>query len=227
MFPSVAFASWWNPFSWKIFNSSHKKEVVLQAQAVNNKPVVSPTVENKKLQNQNLNLEKKPKEIANDEWYNVTILTPPNRKSDDPPGGMKFEVKLKNLNVTPFITNLGICGCTLSDLKGKTYRTEFSGEGRLKKALLPGEEASLNFFSTFSHREFVKNGEVECRGENTLDFIMLDWSKNIVKCIYNQSGECACEDLGPMHVVNCDFSISTDGKQASCWGKYPTTVKID
>lgn len=32
--PSIAFASWWNPFSWNIFSFLHKKDVVPQAQII-------------------------------------------------------------------------------------------------------------------------------------------------------------------------------------------------
>jgi DNA repair ATPase RecN len=35
--PSVAFASWWNPFSWKIFSFLHKKEVPVQTQVIEEK----------------------------------------------------------------------------------------------------------------------------------------------------------------------------------------------
>lgn len=69
--PSVALASWWNPFSWKVF---HKKEVVPQTQIINN-PVVEPVStaqEIEKLQKQLDDLKKKQPDSIN----TITPKTP-------------------------------------------------------------------------------------------------------------------------------------------------------
>ena len=41
--PSIALASWWNPFTWKIFNSN-KKEIIPQIQVITTNPINSKSV---------------------------------------------------------------------------------------------------------------------------------------------------------------------------------------
>lgn len=43
--PSVAFASWWNPLSWKFFHFLNKKEPVKNEQSLNNEATNNPTEE--------------------------------------------------------------------------------------------------------------------------------------------------------------------------------------
>lgn len=58
--PSVALASWWNPFSWKVFHRKEKAEIAIETKVLNTEsidkkttePINKPTDEIKKLQKQ-------------------------------------------------------------------------------------------------------------------------------------------------------------------------------
>lgn len=165
-----------------------------------------------------------PKETSGDGLYNIIPESSPSRGSDDPVGEMTIKIKLKNLNVTPFITNLGTDSCTLTDSRGKKYSASFTGERKLEKALLPGEEISTSIFRGRLEVSLLQWGEVVCDKEGVKTN---NWRDNEIKCIYDDSGKCTCEDIGPLKVDDCTFRISTDGKQASSgWGKYPLTVTM-
>ena len=72
----------------------------------------------------------------------------------------------------------------------------------------------------------IQKGEVGC----TKDGITTNYYNsyyNDAKCIYNNSGECVCENLKAPRIDSCIFRITTDGKQASNdWGQYPLLVSI-
>lgn len=158
-----------------------------------------------------------PKEVSGDRLYSITLESSPNRNA----GEMSLSVRLKNLSVTPFITNLGTDSCTLTDSKGRRYPAEFMSESKLKKALLPGKETSINIVRQLLSVSLLQKGEVACDNPN-------DGPNDGIKCIYNNLGECVCENLGDLKINDCIFRITTDGKIASNnWGKYPLTVTIE
>src|SRR4030043_2346660 len=78
-----------------------------------------------------------PTEISGDGFYSITLESAPIINA----GEVNLEIKLKNLSVTPFITNLGSDSCIITDSKGIKHLAEFTSEIKLKKALLPGEES--------------------------------------------------------------------------------------
>jgi hypothetical protein len=140
-----------------------------------------------------------------------------------------LEVNLKNLNITPFITNLGTDKCILSDKLGRQYQADLISEVQLKKALLTGEEVSVKIDGAL-YINVLQEGETSCQkeGSGVIDWVHNnDWVKNAVKCVYSPSGECTCEDIDPLSVNECTFRVTSDGKQASNgWGQYPLVVPI-
>ena len=162
-----------------------------------------------------------PTEISGEEFYSITLETNPNIQRRE----ATFRIKLKNLNVEPFITNLGTDSCNITDSKGRKYLAAFTSESKLKKALLPGEEALVDIARQRLETSFIQEGEVACTKEGVYPNDLIDGN---FKCIYNSSGECICEDLGDLKINDCIFRITTDGKIASNnWGKYPLTVTIE
>jgi hypothetical protein len=158
-----------------------------------------------------------PKETSGEGIYSITLESSPSRNA----GEMSLSVRLKNLSATPFITNLGTDSCTLTDSKGRQYPAEFISESKLKKALLSGEETSIDIVRQQLRVSLIQKAETACDNPN-------GGPSDGMKCIYNNSGKCVCENLGVLKISDCIFRISTDGKQASNgWGKYPLTVTIE
>ncbi|HUW71981.1 MAG TPA: hypothetical protein VMV66_02245 [Candidatus Humimicrobiaceae bacterium] len=162
-----------------------------------------------------------PTEISGEGFYSITLETSPSIQRRE----ATFRIKLKNLNVEPFITNLGTDSCNITDSKGQKYLAAFTSEIKLKKALLPGEEIAIDIARQRLGTSFIQEGEIACAKEGVYPNDLIDGN---FKCIYNSSGECVCEDLGDLKINDCIFRITTDGKIASNnWGKYPLTVTIE
>lgn len=162
-----------------------------------------------------------PTEISGEGFYSITLETSPSIQRRE----ATFRIKLKNLNVEPFITNLGTDSCNITDSKGQKYLAAFTSEIKLKKALLPGEEVLIDIIRQGLGTFFIQEGEVACAKEGIYPNAFVE---DNFKCIYNSSGECTCEDLGDLKINDCIFRITTDGKIASNnWGKYPLTITIE
>ncbi|OGY41087.1 MAG: hypothetical protein A2Y82_01640 [Candidatus Buchananbacteria bacterium RBG_13_36_9] len=169
----------------------------------------------------------KPKEVSNESLYSVVPTSLPKIRYEYGIE-MSFNVTLKNLDIKPFITNLGTNNCFFTDLNGKKYIAAFtSGIPPLKKPLLPGEEVSVAINYGQLSVSFLQNGEVGCSlSANGDGNKQKDILTNAVKCVYDGSAKCICEDLGPMKVDSCTFLITTDGRMASPEGNYPLTVDM-
>ncbi len=162
-----------------------------------------------------------PTEISGDGFYSIILESAPIINA----GEVNLKIKLKNLSVTPFITNLGSDSCTITDSKGIKHLAEFTSETKLKKALLPGEESSIDIVRQRLRTSYLQEGEVACSKEGIDPSSLIN---NEVKCIFNNSGECVCENISILKINDCIFRITTDGKQASSgWGKYPLTATIE
>jgi hypothetical protein len=163
-----------------------------------------------------------PQETSGEGIYSIMIESSPSINAiASNASEMSLSIRLKNLSIIPFITNLGGENCTLTDLKGRQYPAQFMSENSFKKAILPGEESLIDIVRQPLYVSLVQKGEVACDNPN-------DGISNGIKCVYDESGECACENLGVLKVSDCVFRISTDGKQASNgWGKYPLMVSIE
>jgi len=162
-----------------------------------------------------------PTEVSGDGFYSIILESVPSINANE----VSLKIKLKNLSVTPFITNLGTDSCTITDSKGRKHLAEFTSETKLKKALLPGEESSIDIVRQRLRASFLQEGEVACSKEGIDPSSLIN---NEVKCIFNNSGECICEDISTLKINDCIFRITTDGKLASNnWGQYPLTVTIE
>ena len=161
------------------------------------------------------------KQIISEEFYSVVLENKP--IAAEHTSSMILSIKLKNLNASPFITNIGADSCILVDNKGNKYKADFPAENQLEKALLPGEEILIESFDGPLMISFTQEGEVACNSKEQIG----DWNSNMVKCIYDETGTCVCSDIGALLVDSCNFGITTDGRQAgNGWGKYPMTVKF-
>ncbi len=154
-------------------------------------------------------------------FYSVVLESEPVVEEKRSGGILSVKIKLKNLNVKPFITNFGGHNCSIVDSKGNKYEAELRGSGGLEKALLPNKEISIEGGGELFVHLFGK-GEVDCSKWDTINRL---WNN---KCfLNNETGICGCENLGTMKVVSCLYSISSDGKSVSGgWGKYFQTVNM-
>ena len=167
--------------------------------------------------------------------YIITLNEPPFFGELDGNGGLvdlSLNLNIKNINVTPFITVVAADTCTLVDTKGNTYQHSYGGMWSFdRKPLLAGETASVIFKdgrgNSLRTLDVIGDGEVSCRNQKAIDDVE-DWTKNVTKCVFNDKGECVCEDLGPFKLTNCVFRVSTDEGQAdNGWGKFPLMVNMD
>ncbi len=205
--PSVALASWWNPFSWQIFSFLRKEAtpVVQQIKPATSTPLITdkitPVKTQKTVKVQEGQLpDYKPYELISNSTPIINNTSSPER--GDYSRQFSFSVKIKNMNVLPFVTGVKVGTCRGLNATGGTQEY-YSWGGKTSvsynKALLPGEEAAADF--TYS----------------------LETSGSI--CSYNNNGIRTCED--PYKDVNkitsCDFTVSTD-TDLSGSGKFKQTL---
>lgn len=168
----------------------------------------------------------KQEQIANEKLYSVIPTSSP-KFSYERGVEMSLNLKLKNLNTTPFITGLGTNYCIIVDSTGKEYPcTLTSGIPPFEKPLLPGEEISVAIKNGRLSANFLKSGEVGCDVSATNDGYKSFNLDNVTKCTYDDSAKCNCENLGSMKVKSCNFVITADGGQAGPEGKYPLMVNL-
>lgn len=106
--PSVAFASWWNPGTWRIFNFLHKKDVSTQVQNVS----VEKSYEEKINE-----LQKQIEELRNSKTETTTNTA----TNDEIKTQVEKEVKLRLAQNTPTTQNKEVSnGPTLSEQVGVT-----------------------------------------------------------------------------------------------------------
>jgi len=122
-----------------------------------------------------------------------------------------FSVEIKNLSVSPFITNVGLNNCQIQDSLGNVYNAStYGNEIQLEKALPMGESTTITFKNVGLDPELVGESEVGCRPKN---------HKKLEKCIYSAQGDCDCTPLGNVILTQCEVAISNNSTQASNgWG---------
>lgn len=128
------------------------------------------------------------------------------------PYGFTYKATLKNILVTPFITNFGVFECNFKDGDGNKYSGTIFDNNTFEKAILPNES-----------REFTaKDLNVNISGlQNTIE--------GLRKCSYNEKGENNCRTINDLQIIDCMGYISTDGKNAGGndggnGGQFPTKV---
>lgn len=160
-------------------------------------------------------LQKQLEETSGYGLYDITIEKNPSNNSLDHFGDILFNIKINNIKTTPFITSVGIESCILEDSSKEQYYASVGFGTVFKKALLSGEyiidNINANFYN-LARSVILKKGGTQCTKDNVK---MDDWTNDVKKCIYNNSGECICYSMGPMKVYSCIFRISTSGRPAS------------
>ena len=140
--------------------------------------------------------------------YSIEIKSPPTLNSY----GFTYTATLKNILVTPFVTNFGLSECNFDDGSENKYSGMLSDNNIFQKAILPNES-----------REFTaKDVTVNISGlEHT--------TEGLRKCSYNERGENVCELINDLKIIDCTGYISTDGKGAGgvyggSGGQFPVKV---
>lgn len=123
-----------------------------------------------------------------------------------------IEMKVTNVSIKPYITNVGIDICIFVDESGKEYKGNlFSAESVLDKAILTGTSQNI----------VISNGSIYLTGyDRKLD--------GFEKCGYQEDGTKGCSYITPtLSIKECTVFITSDGKQASNrWGKNPIKVEF-
>ena len=121
-------------------------------------------------------------EPSKTDQYIVTIKNTPTRNGD---GDFFFNVIVRNISVKPFITKIHFGECTFSSDLGT--REASGGDKELTNAILPGDEASLDFH-----------------------FIEM-WNY----CVYDSSGKQVCRDAKDFKLRSCKVAISNNTDDAT------------
>ena len=165
-------------------------------------------------------------------FYSMTLNKPARFgiTSDGITTDLSLDIAITNINVAPFITSISGDYCTFIDIKGNTYKKSYGGTWYFKnKPLIAGKTVSIlieDGGERLRSPNVTREGEVSCKKESS-DLIE-DWTRNVQKCVFNNNGDCVCEDLGPFKLTSCTFRVATDGGQAdNGWGKYPLTLEIN
>lgn len=137
--------------------------------------------------------------------YSVEIKSPPTLNSY----GFTYKVTLKNILVTPFVTNFGFSECNFDDGSGNKYSGMLSDNNVFDRAILPNES-----------REFTaKNVTINISGlEHT--------AEGLQKCSYNEKGENVCKLINNLKIIDCMGYVSSNGQGVggSYGGQLPTKV---
>jgi len=126
-----------------------------------------------------------------DPSYSIEIKTHPTLNSY----GFTYTATLKNILVTPYITNFGFFECNFSDGNGDKYSGTIYDQNTFEKAIFPKES-----------REFTaKDLNIGISGlDNT--------TEGLQKCSYNEKGEKVCELINNLKIIDCMGYISTNGR---------------
>lgn len=139
--------------------------------------------------------------------YSVEIKSPPTLNSY----GFTYKATLKNISVTPFVTNFGFSECNFSDGNGNKYSGILSNNNVFEKAILPDES-----------REFTaKDVTVNISGlEHT--------TEGPRKCSYNEKGDNVCKLINDLKIIDCMGYVSSNGQGVggSYRGQFPIKVKF-
>lgn len=128
------------------------------------------------------------------------------------PCGFTYKATLKNILVTPFITNFGFFECNFKDGDGNKYSGTIYDNNTFEKAILPNES-----------REFT------AKDVNVNISELQNTREGLKKCSYNEKGENICKLVDDLKIIDCIGYISTDGKNAGGndggnGGQFPTKV---
>ncbi|MCJ7804273.1 hypothetical protein MUP35_00865, partial [Patescibacteria group bacterium] len=155
---------------------------------INNQKVTNMVLEKK--QEQKTQLQPSPIPTPTQEsLYSVEIKSPPTLNSY----GFTYKATLKNILVTPFITNFGFFECNFADENGNKYSGMLFDGNTFEKAILPNE--SIEFT--------VKDVRTDISG-------MKHGVEGFQKCSYNEKGENDCKLVNDLKIVDCIGYISTD-----------------
>lgn len=107
--PSIAMASWWNPFSWKVF---HKKEIVPQVQAINTESINNTTTEQINNSTEEIKkLQKQIDDLKKQQPVSASTVTAPTVKKEVkkiiPIVGNLPDIKTENFNEKSLISIKG------------------------------------------------------------------------------------------------------------------------
>lgn len=164
--------------------------------------------------------EEEPIEKTGDGVYDITIKSVSTSGMDT-----IISLSLKNLNVKPYITDLGMERCVYTDSNGKEYKGKILAGYSFKKAIVPEETGDVRLITSQVDVSLNEDDEVSCEPEQRV--IGYNKLQNRTKCVFNDSGACSCRDLGDLKIKECEFRITENGKQASNgWGKYPSMVNM-
>lgn len=205
--PNLAFASWWNPFTWFNFWGKEATPIVQQVK------IATTTTTTASITNKTVPLQSQ--KIVNVQDYKQyelisngapVISNTSDEERNNYSRHFSFSVKIKNVKVLPFITGVRVGDCRGPNAAGG-IREYYSWGGIIfksySKALLPGEEDTIDF--TYN----------------------LETSGSI--CSYSSNGIRICEDpyKDVSKITSCDFTISTDASPiGSNNGKFKQTLEF-
>ena len=128
--------------------------------------------------------------------------------------GEVFEALVKNISISPYITNFAFYECDFTDDTNKFYKGSLMDEKILDKAILPGESATIIFNDANTS---IKNLERS-------DYSQVN--KMWRECAYDEKGQNSCRNIEGVKITSCTARISSVKKQASNgWGENP--IKVD
>lgn len=142
--------------------------------------------------------------------YSVTIVRPPVPSAH----GFSFEAIVRNISVSPYITNFSFYECDFMDKNNKTYKGSVMDEKVFDKAILPGESATVTFNDV--------NTTIRSLERHDYTSVNETWRE----CAYDEKGQNICKNIEGMEITNCTAYTSSSKKQAgNGWGENP--VKVD
>lgn len=140
--------------------------------------------------------------------YSVTVTRSPVRSTH----GFSFEVVVKNISITPYITNFAFYECSFIDKTNRVFKGSLMEEKLLNKAILPEESQTIIFNDTNTTINGLEGHD---------DLPIRAWSK----CAYDEKGQNSCKNIEEIKITSCIAYISNVKKQASNgWGENPLKV---
>lgn len=159
--------------------------------------------------------------------YSVSIVKAP--YLDDFYGNFNFEVNVKNISVSPFITKiafgwLGGGKCKFSDSKGNKYTGDINDSGggvrfNFPKGLLPGEDYTFE-------KKLVGvslDGGGNINSGDTIRNINTKPTNIPTRCHYDSKGNNVCVPIEGLKFIECAANISTNDDGSS---KFPLVVNF-
>lgn len=140
--------------------------------------------------------------------YSVTVARSPVRSTH----GFSFEVVVKNISITPYITNFAFYECNFIDKTNRVFKGSLMEEKLLDKAILPGESQTIIFNDTNTTINGLEGHD---------DLPIRAWSE----CAYDEKGQNSCKNVEGIKITSCIAYISNAKKQASNgWGENPLKI---